>query len=184
MSSTDAYDTVWPFVLHLSYSTSYTPHILTFAVVTFLLALPLLPLIPLRPVFLVLGLAPFVLTHPYTQHTLPIFLASLGNVVRRLKTRLWRFVDDDRLDDDHWNAELREVELFENERWVPGAGSEATHGGTWSSSNLKAGERVAWTRGRDGWSGVSSDGNGEVRSVQLVIYSIIVRAPSLVASRC
>lgn len=132
---------------------------------TFLLALPLLPLVPLRPLFLILGLTPFVLTHPYTRHTLPLFIAPFGSLGRRLRTQLGRLIDDDRLDDDKWYAELREVELFENERWIPGTGAQATRGGTWSSANLKAGERVAWTRGRDGWSGVSADGGGDVRSV-------------------
>lgn len=165
--SADGYDAAWPVVLHLSYSTSYTPHILTFTIMTFLLALPLLPLVPLRPLFLVLGLTPFVLTHPYTRHTLPLFIAPFGSLLRRLRTQLGRLVDDDRLDDDKWHAELRQVELFENERWIAGTGAEATRGGTWSGANLKAGERVAWTRGRDGWSGISVDGGGDVRSVLL-----------------
>lgn len=34
-------------------------------------------------------------------------------------------------------------------------------GGTWSKTNLRPNERVGWTRGRDGWSGVG----GEVRFV-------------------
>ena len=75
--------------------------------------------------------------------------------------------DDDNLEDRHWRTELREVELYENERWAPGpsnASDEATKTeGTWSKSNLKPGERKPWTRGRDGWSGVSDDGNHEVR---------------------
>jgi hypothetical protein len=28
-------------------------------------------------------------------------------------------MDDDRLEDRHWNTEMREVELWENERWSP-----------------------------------------------------------------
>ena len=42
----------------------------------------------------------------------------------------------------------------------------------WSKQNLRAGERSAWTRGRDGWSGVGVggygsmvEGSGEVRFV-------------------
>ena len=61
----------------------------------------------------------------------------------------------------------REVELWENERWVRGSASVSDDStavdGTWSKSNLKPGERLAWTRGRDGWSGVADDGSGEVR---------------------
>ncbi|KAG5716907.1 hypothetical protein E4T56_gene8531 [Termitomyces sp. T112] len=36
-----------------------------------------------------------------------------------LRTILERIRDNDRLDDTCWNAEMREVELFENERFVP-----------------------------------------------------------------
>jgi hypothetical protein len=66
-------------------------------------------------------------------------------------------VDDDRLKDRHCQSELREVELFENERWAPGEGVG------WNKANLKTGERVAWTRGRDGWSAVTADGGSDVR---------------------
>ena len=53
------------------------------------------------------------------------------------------------------------MELFENERWAPGEGIG------WGKAGLKAGERVAWTRGRDGWSTVAADGSGDVRSVDV-----------------
>jgi hypothetical protein len=71
-----------------------------------------------------------------------------------------RLIDDDKLKDRHWQSELREVELFENERWFPG--DESTG---WSKANLKSSERVAWTRGRDGWTGLALDGIGDIRSV-------------------
>jgi len=64
-----------------------------------------------------------------------------------------RLVDDDALKDRHWQSELREIELFENERWV-GIGC-----------NLKTGERLAWTRGRDGWSDVTADGAGDISNL-------------------
>ncbi|QRV89844.1 integral peroxisomal membrane peroxin protein [Ceratobasidium sp. AG-Ba] len=48
---------------------------------------------------------------------------------------------------------MLEVELFENERWAPGAG--------WKSAHLRAGERRGFTRGRDGWSA----GDGDVRGL-------------------
>lgn len=35
----------------------------------------------------------------------------------------------------------------------------------WTKTNLRPGERTAWTRGRDGWSGVGNDAG--VRSVSL-----------------
>ena len=40
-------------------------------------------------------------------------------------------------------------------------GGKGVAAGTWSKANLKPNERVGWTRGRDGWSGVG----GEVRYV-------------------
>jgi hypothetical protein len=91
------------------------------------------------------------------QHTSARFLSSLP--LSRWRARLTRLIDDDRLKDRHWQSELREVELFENERWAAGEGIG------WNKANLKPGERVAWTRGRDGWSGVTADGSGDVRSV-------------------
>jgi len=80
-----------------------------------------------------------------------------------------RFLDDDRLSDECWNSEMREVELWENERYGgplplpsdnhPMASPPATAVGAapqkgWNKQNLRNGERSAWTRGRDGWSGV------------------------------
>ena len=43
-------------------------------------------------------------------------------------------------------------------------GTTSATGGTWSKANLKSTERVGWTRGRDGWSGIG----GEVRCVPAV----------------
>ncbi|KIM71444.1 hypothetical protein PILCRDRAFT_17074 [Piloderma croceum F 1598] len=119
-----------------------------------------------------------------------------------------RVMDDDRLEDRHWNTEMREVELWENERWSPtGSSSSATTlsntttstntvsdssaaingtggnagaeggasagGGGWGKGYLRGlAERSAWTRGRDGWSGVGEDGSGEVRSVFFLLFSL------------
>jgi hypothetical protein len=77
-----------------------------------------------------------------------------------------RVVDDSNLDDRHWSAEVREVELWENERWSVDGG--------WGKTHLKSGERSAWTRGRDGWSGVKEDGSGDVRSVFPSYLSLII----------
>jgi hypothetical protein len=120
---------------------------------------------------------------------------------KSIRALVARIMDDDRLEDRHWNTEMREVELWENERWSPTGSpssspsslpssntntnsdcSTATHGagdtgaegasmgsggGGWGKGYLRglAAERGAWTRGRDGWSGVGEDGSGEVRSV-------------------
>jgi hypothetical protein len=58
---------------------------------------------------------------------------------------------------------MREVELWENERWGTHSGGEKGSVG-WGKGSLRAGERSAWTRGRDGWSGVLKDGSDAVRS--------------------
>jgi len=156
-SRADVHDAVFPYVHHFTFATPYTPLIFTATLLSTLLALPFLSLIPLRPLFLVCGLAPFALSHPLTQRTLAQVFSTLPLPCWR--ARLTRLIDDDRLKDRHWQSELREVELFENERWAPGDGNG------WNKANLKTGERVAWTRGRDGWSGITADGSGDVRSV-------------------
>jgi hypothetical protein len=119
-------------------------------------------------------------------------------------------MDDDRLKDRHWNTEMREVELWENERWSP-TGSSSTSsslsntsstsstvsdssaitngtgggggntgaeagasagGGGWGKGYLRGlAGRNAWTRGKDGQSGVGEDGSGEVRSVFFLFFS-------------
>ena len=123
----------------------------------------------MRTTFLIVGLAPFLVTHPFTLHTiLPLLLEATAKRLVRLRVMLMRLVDNDRLEDKHWCSELKVVELWENERWVTPSGSEdnnSIHAG-WSKSNLRPGERKPWTRGRDGWSGVSDDGSGDVRSVR------------------
>ena len=113
---------------------------------------------PIRPFILILGLAPFALTHPLTLHALPHLLRASAPFIRRLRARIDRLIDDDKLGDDQWTAPLREVELFENER----LGGEPP---VWGKAGLKAGERVAWTRGRDGWSALAG---GDVRCVVLL----------------
>ncbi|KAL0961264.1 hypothetical protein HGRIS_006227 [Hohenbuehelia grisea] len=92
---------------------------------------------------------------------------------RRLVALLTRFADNDCLSDAAWSAEIREVELFENERWAAmhESGGDSTRGaddgrvdativatGTWSKAHLKSSERSAWTRGRDGWSAIGEKG--------------------------
>lgn len=161
-SRADVHDVVFPsYIHHLTFATPYTPLIFTATLLSTLLALPFLPLIPLRPLFLMGGLAPFAISHPLVQRTFAQLLSSLP--LSRWRARLTRLVDDDRLKDRHWQSELREVELFENERWAPGEGIG------WNKANLKSGERVAWTRGRDGWSGVTADGSGDVSNLTFLL---------------
>jgi hypothetical protein len=79
---------------------------------------------------------------------------------------------------------MKEVELWENERWNPntkevissirtadetGTNHNLLSSACWSKSKLKPGERKAWTRGRDGFSGVTDNGCGDVRLVSLML---------------
>jgi len=196
--SSDVDDAILPFLPHLTYQSPYTPLLLTTSIVTLFLSIPLVYLVPLRFAVLVLGLLPFFFTHPFTRSTL-LPAANTAAVSPFWKTAFswfYKVLDDDRLEDKHWRAELRQVEVFENERWSPhsreASGSTASvigglggsgfigspplsahdntsagggkHGRSgWGKSNLKSGERKAWTRGRDGWSGIAE--GGDVRSV-------------------
>lgn len=230
----DAFTLIEPYTYHLSLSPAhfsatrtqgsisthpspsshspYTPHILTFLIVSFppLLFLISLPAFPIRQVCLFVGLAPFAVTHPYGRALLPFIGPALRDltpmVIKKAKVvkgritaaakrqqqpqedvveddskglllpvsmMVQRLVDDDRLTDVVWNSELREVELWENERFggaqdTPSL-SSSTSGPSppqrgWSKQNLKPNERMAWTRGRDGWSG-GVEGNGEVSNL-------------------
>ncbi|KAF9564199.1 hypothetical protein CPC08DRAFT_734571 [Agrocybe pediades] len=204
----------------------YTTHILTLLFITFfpLLFIVHLPIFPIRQVALTVGLAPFILTHPYVKvilpRLIPLIIDATPILLRRfekvktivlkplglqkspssgsvddeileekapmppLAMVLQRVMDDDRLSDECWNSEMREVYLWENERYggplpsdsptlaASSSGSSITPAQRgWSKLNLRPGERSAWTRGSDGWSGVGQGGghsavevNGEVSS--------------------
>ncbi|KAI8994217.1 integral peroxisomal membrane peroxin-domain-containing protein [Trametes punicea] len=166
----DAHDFAMKFVPYLTYSSPYTGAILSLVLATFLLLIPVINMLPIRTTCLVMGLLPFFLTHPFTQRSLvPTVQSGLRPMLNPLRLRALRIIDDDNLEDKHWRTELREVELWENERWVPGPNGtpeeNAKKEGSWGKANLKPGERKAWTRGRDGWSGVSDDGSGEVSNL-------------------
>ena len=138
----DAYDLVSPLTPYLTHRSSHTSLLLVLTLLSLLFSLPVLPLIPLRPLFFVLGVLPFAWTHPFTQsRVIPLLKSGAINRAMTkgsnagstlagltcakyalLKMRLRRWIDDDRLEDRHWNAEMREVELWENERWTPGYG--------------------------------------------------------------
>lgn len=167
------HDFALPALPYLTHASPYSPIILSFTLVSLFLLLLVLPFVPLRATFLVLGLVPFFFTHPFTLNTIiPFLFGKSLPLIKSVRMRVGRFVDDDRLEDRHLKTEMKEVELWENERWNPGTntssgslGSEdsALKAAGWSHDNLKLGERKAWTRGRDGWSGVSDNANGGVR---------------------
>ncbi|KAI0712486.1 integral peroxisomal membrane peroxin-domain-containing protein [Earliella scabrosa] len=166
----DGHDFAVQLVPYLTWSSPYSGLILTSAIVTLFAMIPLVYMLPMRATCLVGGLLPFAFTHPFTQHTLlPTLQSGLGPLATYVHACVFRLIDNDNLEDRHWRTELREVELYENERWAPGpsgSSDDVTKAeGTWSKNHLKAGERKAWTRGRDGWSGVSDDGSGEVSNL-------------------
>jgi hypothetical protein len=134
--------------------------------VTLLLLLPALPLIPLRPILFFIGIFPFILTHPTTQRILPPILYATRNAYL---TKIQRMIDNDRLDDVVWSAPLKEVELWENERWSTSSGTGEPG---WSKANLKRGERRGWSRRRDGWSDVDALGGSLEGDIRSVIFSL------------
>ena len=202
--SSDVDDAILPLIPHLTYQTPYTSLLLTASIITLLLSIPLVYLIPFRVAVLFIGLLPFFFTHPFTRTSL---LPAISSIVispfwKAGFSWFYRVLDDDRLDDKHWRAELRQVEVFENERWNPNSreasssstlsvsgsgflGPQDNAGGLkhyqtgWGKSNLKSGERKAWTRGRDGWSGIAD--SGDVRSVFHSPTQILVGVTSSLA---
>ncbi|KAG2344389.1 hypothetical protein BDR05DRAFT_999152 [Suillus weaverae] len=95
------------------------PLILTLALLSFPFLLPVLPLIPLCVLFFVLGVFPFIWTHPVMQARILPLLKAGGNAstiltgitsskYAAMKIRLRRWIDDDTLYDKHWGAEMWE----------------------------------------------------------------------------
>ncbi|KAJ7696465.1 integral peroxisomal membrane peroxin-domain-containing protein [Mycena rosella] len=168
-----------PYIPYLTHRKPHTPHILTLLIISLfpMLALVSLPAFPVRGVCLFLGIAPLLFTHPNIRLLLPslaglaVSHADASPLLTKLRSKLFngrstsvppswkslgvRLIDDANLTDECWVAQIREVQLFENERF--GAAEDSTHQ-EWSKTNLRDGERTGWTRGRDGWSGIGSQG--------------------------
>ncbi|KAJ3856482.1 integral peroxisomal membrane peroxin-domain-containing protein [Lentinula lateritia] len=168
----------------------YTLPILTVLILTFpiLIFLVTSTIFPARLVCFVCGAGPVLFLNPqlrqwtsdtinlltYLQSSLPdpryspIIILPISPIIRRLSFRLFRrILDDNNLSDDVWISEMREVELWENERLDPGItaisvstffGTAPPSNGGWSKIHLKSNDRAPWTRGRDGWSGVAGSG--------------------------
>lgn len=112
------------------------------------------------------------------------YAPRIGHTIRHIRTSVTRFIDNDRLQDEVWNAPITEVELFENERWKADESSYAYSddglaGGNgeqrWSKTNLSDTERRGWTRGRDGWNGGVGE-EGFVRCVAQSCRIVVVAA--------
>ncbi|KAK7025128.1 integral peroxisomal membrane peroxin-domain-containing protein [Favolaschia claudopus] len=188
---------IQPYIPYFTNRKPHTPHILALLVVSLLpmLILVSLPAFPVRSICLFLGIAPLLLTHPTIRVLLPSLYTTASShleaspIVKRLRAKLFpgsstyapaswksfavRLLDDSNLTDQCWIAEMRAVELFENERFggrefllLPLSILHCTHfihsadeaHREWNKTNLRDGERTGWTRGRDGWSGVGGQG--------------------------
>lgn len=160
----DGYDLLVPTVPYLNWSSySRSLHILQLSLLTTVLMFFIAPYIPYRAVMLIAGEGAFILNHPWTK-------PALEGLAKRIDTsregrklikiakegghRVREWIEQDRLDDYVWERGWRNVEMFENERFVgskKGASSSGVVGG-WSAHNLRMGERLPWTKGPDGWS--------------------------------
>ncbi|KAF7309941.1 hypothetical protein MIND_00366600 [Mycena indigotica] len=170
----DAEAMLQPYLPILTHRSPYSTHILTILFVSLLpgVIIVSLPHFPLRTIALLAGVVPLLCTHPWVSAHLPRLVAiahanfEQTALIKKIRARMdmkgnaslraltVRVLDDANLTDECWTAEIREVELFENERF---AGPDSNHQ-EWSKSNLRDGERSGWTRGRDGWSGVGGSG--------------------------
>jgi hypothetical protein len=141
----EGYNLIAPLVIHLRPS----PQVVFPLIMAIVLALSIPLFIPVNLVFLVAGLAPMVLSHPYIFPLATIILRSNEKTL----ITYWRaFRDNDRLSEIHWQHGLCEVELWENERWDKDKR-------VWRNDP----DRKRWTRSADGWSPLN--GEGQVRSV-------------------
>ncbi|KAK0487911.1 integral peroxisomal membrane peroxin-domain-containing protein [Armillaria novae-zelandiae] len=159
----DAYDAVHPLLLNLTHRTPFTLPLLTLVTLSVIPGMLFisLPSLPIRTICLSLGIVPLALTNPHIQSSLLVF-QHVDRNLRWLRSKLGldprlpltafvqRLIDDNNLADSCWTAEMREVELFENERHLAAQGETQK---SWSKENLKSDERSAWTRGPDGLGG-------------------------------
>lgn len=160
----DGYDAVVPIVPYLNWSSyARSLHILQVSIITTLLLFFVAPYVPYRLVLFVAGEGAFVVTHPWTKPALEAIAKRIDTsregrkMVSLLKEgghKMREWIELDRLDDQVWEYGWRNVELFENERFLPTHKAASSNGsvGGWSAHNLRMGERRPWTKGPDGWS--------------------------------
>jgi hypothetical protein len=159
----DGYDLLAPTVPYLNWS-SYTRslHILQLSLLTTVLMFFIAPYVPYRAVMFLAGEGAFILNHPWTKPALAGLFTRIdtsreGRKIMKMakegghKLREW--IEQDRLDDFVWERGWRNVEVFENERYLPDKRAASSTGvvGGWSAHNLRMGERMPWTKGPDGW---------------------------------
>ncbi|KAJ3876685.1 integral peroxisomal membrane peroxin-domain-containing protein [Lentinula edodes] len=172
----DIHIAITPYLSHLSLSPNdpqiskpkspYTLPILTVLILTFpiLVFLVTSTIFPARLVCFVCGAGPVLFLNPQLRQWTSDTISLLTYLQSSLPDS--RILDDNNLSNDAWISEMREVELWENERLDPGItaisatffGTAPPSNGGWSKIHLKSNDRAPWTRGRDGWSGVAGSG--------------------------
>lgn len=160
----DGYDLLAPTVPYLNWSSySRSLHILQLSLLTTVLMFFIAPYVPYRLVLLIAGEGAFILTHPWTKPAIEGLMKRIdssreGRKLMRIAKegghQLREWIEQDRLDDYVVERGYRNVEMFENERYLPAKRAASSSGvvGGWSGHNLRMGERRPWTKGPDGWS--------------------------------
>ncbi len=160
----DGYDLLAPTVPYLNWSSySRSLHILQLSLLATVLMFFIAPYIPYRLLIFLVGEGPFILNHPWTQPALEAVIKridtsregrKLVKVMKEGGHKVREWIEQDRLDDHVWERGWRNVEVFENERFLPTKRAASSSGvvGGWSAHNLRMGERMPWTKGPDGWS--------------------------------
>lgn len=154
---TDAYDLLAPFAVHLNWSShQHTLLIFQLLILTTLSLFFIAPYLPYRWILLVAGEGAFLLNHPWTQPLLTQFSSRflnsntkqgrrLQDANRRMVAQLNEWIKMDQLPDDVWTRGWRDVEVYENERFVPARGGKSGQGESkasgWSGHHLRLGER-------------------------------------------
>ncbi|KAL9936143.1 hypothetical protein V8E36_004985 [Tilletia maclaganii] len=184
----DAYDGIYPIMPYINWSSyNFTLVLMQVAIVASVALFFLGPYVPLQPVLLIGGEALFMLTHPYFHPAAStiaqrVAASEEGKLMARKNRALLRKVQElldlDRLSDEVWERGWKNVEMFENQRWMP-LSSTAAHRvtsasdgnfgaeGTWSGHNLRQGDRRPWTKGQDGWASASEVPGGTGWSVDI-----------------
>ncbi|KAK0541398.1 hypothetical protein OC835_000189 [Tilletia horrida] len=172
------YDDISPIMPFINWSSyNFTLVLMQVGIVATVAMFFLGPYIPLQPVLLIGGEALFILTHPYFHPAATTIARKIGESEegklmarknRALLSKVQELLDLDRLSDDVWERGWKNVEMFENQRWMPlsataahrvtssSEGGEAVEG-TWSGHNLRQGDRRPWTKGQDGWTAAASE---------------------------
>lgn len=182
---TDAYDLLAPFAVHLNWSShQHTLLIFQLLILTTLSLFFIAPYLPYRWILLVAGEGAFLLNHPWTQPLLTQFSSrflnsntkqgrKLQDANRRMVAQLNEWIKMDQLPDDVWTRGWRDVEVYENERFVPARGGKSGQGDAkasgWSGHHLRLGERrvsilkyprFPWMRDREAGGEAIFTGNG------------------------